>query len=457
MSIRGKTVAFGVLLAALAAAAGGLSFEARTLLRQLRFERHRVELLDAENQRLRGVLAGQEKARAESENLAKRAEIERTVSRLRELPFKTPVAYAVLTRAGIQRVLAQKIGEQMSDEEIQNAATGLAAFGLLPRNYPLKQKYIELLGEQVAAFYDQHAHKLFMFEDALLSNAQNRVILAHELTHALQDQNFGLAKLPLEIRDNDDRAAAASALVEGDATLLMTQYMAQNISLDALRDTLAGAVTQNTEQLRKAPRYLREMLIFPYLRGQEFCAALYARGGWAAVSAAYKNPPRSTSEILHPEKFLANPREEPVKIDFGNDLTVLGEKPLADNVLGEMGTRILLFEQGDQKWAEEAASGWRGDRYLVFHGGDALVWRVMLDAPMHTDSFHGALKYTLMERYHFGMAHDADMPRGGRFPPLIFHTPRAIRLFHLQKTNEIVLIDAKDEKWADALADKFAR
>src|SRR5205823_8832515 len=185
------------------------------------------------------------------------AEIERVTSEIRQLPFKQPVTYDVLTRAGIQKVIEGKLTEQFSDEEIKNMATGLAALGLLPRDYPLKQKYIELLGEQVAAFYDQHQHKLFMFEDASLASAQNRVVLAHELTHALQDQNFGLLKLPLEIKTNDDRALAASALIEGDATLLMTQYMLKHLSLGALRDMLAGSLVQNSEQLRTAPRYLR--------------------------------------------------------------------------------------------------------------------------------------------------------------------------------------------------------
>src|SRR5207302_7060871 len=142
-----------------------------------------------------------------------------------ELNFLRPVTYDVLTREGIKRTIEQKMREQFSEEEFKNVGIGLAALGLLPRDYPLKQKYIELLGEQVAAFYDQHAHKLFMFEDARLDQFQNRIILAHELTHALQDQHFGLEKLPLEMKTNDDRAVAASALVEGDATLVMTQFM----------------------------------------------------------------------------------------------------------------------------------------------------------------------------------------------------------------------------------------
>src|ERR1700678_967258 len=155
-------------------------------------------------------------------------------------------------------------------------ATGLSAFGLLPPSFPLKQTYIDLLGEQIGAFYDQHQHKLFMFRDASLENAQNRVILAHELTHALQDQNCGLLKLPLEIKNNDDQAEAASALVEGDATLVMSQYMAQDLTWKTLTDTVTYTISQRMVQIRKAPHYLREMLVFPYIQGQQFCAAVFA-------------------------------------------------------------------------------------------------------------------------------------------------------------------------------------
>lgn len=428
------------LPALLAAAAlggiAGFSVAHRAAPARPGLQERRIALLEEENARLREAVSAGEKTRAQSENVTKRAEIERAVTGLRELPFQKPVAYAVLTRAGIRRVIAGKISEQMSDAEIQNAAAALAAFGLLPKNYPLKQKYIELLGEQVAAFYDQHAHQLFMFEDAALSNGQNRVILAHELTHALQDQHFGLAKLPLEIRDNDDRAAAASALIEGDATLLMTQYMAQNISAQTLRDTLAGAVTQNTGQIRQAPRYLREMLVFPYLRGQEFCAALYARGGWPAVDAAYKNPPSSTSEILHPEKFPA----EPAGIGFGDDLTALGEKPLADNVLGEMGIRILFSENAGAGSGAQAGAGWRGDRYLVFQNGDALVWKTAWES----ESAAGA----------FMQAAEQWQENWNRKPQ-----PGAARWMQMRRLpgNAVVLAAAKTEESGRLLLEKFAR
>ncbi len=401
------------------------------------FQERKLAFAEAENERLRSVVAEQQKAREQSENLAQRAQIEKAVANIRQLNFSHPVTYDVVTRAGIQKILEQKLADQFSDDEIKNAGIGLVALGLLPRDYPLKQKYIELLGEQIAAFYDQHQHKLFMFADASLASAQNRIILAHELTHALQDQHFGLLKMPLEIKNNDDRAFAASALIEGDATLVMSQYMLQNISLSGLRDNLGAAVTQNMKQLQDAPRYLREMLVFPYLRGQEFCATIFARDGWEALDAVYKNPPSSTSQILHPEKFLAETHEESVAIDFG-DTSVNGEKPLADNVLGEMGTRILLSQTIDAKGAELIAANWCGDRYLVFNNGNALIWKSHWSDADAAQKFRGALMAAMQARFK-----NETQPF---FEATILPDP-----------NEVVFISAAADKWANALRQKFAR
>src|SRR5690606_14176223 len=105
---------------------------------------------------------------------------------------------------------------------------------------------------------------------------------------------------------NDDRALAASALVEGDATLLMYAYLAENLSPGALKDTVLGSLFQNIEELQNAPRILRESLLFPYMEGAKFCAVLQESGpgGSEASSAAYNRLPSSTAEIYHPYRYL---------------------------------------------------------------------------------------------------------------------------------------------------------
>jgi len=398
--------------------------------------------LSAENDRLREILTQSERQKALAANKTQREEIERAVVAIRGLKFLSPVDYSVLSRKQIRETISGKLAEVFSEQEFKNMTEAMAAIGLLPPGYPLREKYIDLLGEQVAAFFDQHSHKLFMYEDASLDNAQNRVILAHELTHALQDQHFGLKRMPLEIKNNDDRANASSALVEGDATLVMSEYMLKNMSRQMFKDSMVASVAQNMSQLATAPRYLREMLVFPYLRGQEFCAALFARGGYEAVSAAYANPPSSTAQILHPEKYLANPREDPIAIEWP-DLSVKGEKPIADNTVGEMGIRVLFTEWVDAPTGELASDGWRGDRYLYFAGGHALLWKSVWASAQDASEFFEAEKKLLEKRDH------PAAPRSGE-RSYEADAPRALRLRQTD-ANEVILIDAANADWAKAL------
>ena len=414
----------------------------------------KAALLSSENESLRAALADAERKTADAQNVLRRSQIESDTSRIRQLPFKTPVIYEVLDRAGIRQVVAGKMSEEYSDQEIRNMSTGLSALGLLPPNFPLKQTYIDLLGEQIAAFYDQHQHKLFMFQDASLENAQNRVILAHELTHALQDQNFGLLKLPLEAKDNDDRALAASALIEGDATLVMTQYMTQDLTWRTFTDTVGYSMTQSMEEIRKAPRYLREMLVFPYLKGQQFCAAVFARGGYPALSAVYANPPASTAQILHPEEYFPESREDPVPVVFP-DTTFQGEKPLDDNVLGEMGCRIL-FAQADAGTAEQIAAGWRGDRYLVYAGGNELVWDTIWNSPDAAAAAVNAFQLACDARFKTPrMASTAGGAQFFSWPGAAGGSGHFLTTLH-PGANEVVFILATTQESCRLLSQKFA-
>ena len=408
------------------------------------FSEKAAQLLAAENDRLRAVLAGSDRAKALAANRTLREEIERQVVAIRGLEFKTPVDYQVLNRKEIKQTMADKLAEVFSEQEFKDMTAAMAAVGLLPAGFPLREKYIDLLGEQVAAFYDQHAHKLFMYEDASLENAQNRVVLAHELTHALQDQHFGLKNLPLEIKNNDDRAVAASALVEGEATLVMSEYMLKNMSKQMLKDSVVSSFTQNMKQLETAPRYLREMLVFPYLRGQEFCAVLSAQSGYEGLSKAYAQPPNSTAQILHPQKFLT--REEPVAVEWA-DVKVKGEMPVADNCTGEMGMRILFAEWLDAATGEKAAAGWRGDRYLYFAGGQALVWKTVWANAQEAAEFFDAEKRLLEKR------HALRDPRAAE-RNYEADAPRVIRLRQTE-ANEVILIDAANAEWAQALSERF--
>ena len=406
------------------------------------FQRKRLALAEADNVRLRALVARHERAEQQAALAARRKEIEQATARIRELAFKRPVTYDVVTRVEIKNLLTQKLGAQYSDTEFESMRLGYVALGLLPPEFPFKQRFIDLLGEQVAAFYDQHQHHLFMFEDATLESPQNRIILSHELTHALQDQHFDLEKLPLEIRDNDDRAMAASALVEGDATLEMNQFTLQDLSWKMLREDLSAMFTKDWNQISSAPRLLRDLLLFPYIDGLRFCTQLHQRNGFAAVSAAYARPPASTAQIIHLEKYLAN--EKPVRVEWP-DTVVLGQPALTDNVLGELGTRIWLCERVDEATGPALASAWRGDRYLVFEHGKALVWRSVWNSPEDAQRFLAASRKAA--------------PKPPVKPSAGQPTTAERRVFEVStpRPNEVLLLDVPDRRWANALREKFGR
>jgi hypothetical protein len=442
--MRRSLLILALLLAALACAALWRQTHA-TRQQTARLER-RLALAESENARLRSVLENHQQERTNNLNTSVRREIERAVEEIRGLKFKHPVEYEIVDRKELHSVLAGKLAENFSEEEFANIARAFARLGLLPEGFPLRQSYLDLLGEQIGAFYDQHKHKLVMFAESSLENSQNRVVLAHELTHALQDQNFGLEKLPLEIKDNDDRALAASALVEGEATMVMTQYQLKNLSLAALKDTATATIGQSMAQLEKAPRYLRELLIFPYLRGQEFCGELARNGSYERLSMAYQRLPSSSAEIMHPRLYEMPATGQPIEVAW-QETSLNGEAPVVSNVLGELGTRLQLATAVDDETASSAAEGWRGDRYLYFGKSDLLVWKTLWSNPVEAAEFASAERTVLEKRY--GMTD----PRleGERFA---WDGLRAVRV--TQRAGSVIVVDAAQPETAEAALGQFS-
>ena len=390
------TVTFLVLFLALGFL-GWRNIELRRTVNDLRGE---ITQLEQERRDLQGKLSALQRGPKPEEQTGDRQSIEQQTSELRGLPFKNLVNYKIIDRSELRRVLVEKVKEQYTPQEMRDYSRTLAAVGLVPEGTDLLNVLVSLYNEQVAAFYVPEEHALYTFKDLVFSSNLDKMLLSHELTHALQDQNFDLLKYPLKVKTNDDLALATSALIEGDATVLMTRWYMENVDPSKMLGDVGAMFSQNTAKLREAPPYLREMLMFPYQEGQQFATALYSSGGTVAIDAAFRNPPTTTKDILHPDKFLrqrATPEHPDLpKLEAG-DWQLIG-----NNTLGEFGTRFVLGQGMGVYDAYALAEGWNGDRYQVYergtNGPTALVWVTAWETDPQATEFEAAYKKVVEKR-----------------------------------------------------------
>ena len=295
-------------------------------------------------------------------------EVLRETSELRKLPVLRQVRSGAQSRAEIEQMLIRNLNESATPDETTAAEVAMKKFGLAPADFQLRPFLVKLLTEQVAGYYDPKTQEFYLADWIDLDG--QRPVMAHELTHALQDQHFNLRRFESWPKHDSDAEMAAHALVEGDASYLMMQYAARDplrqlAFLKSMMSEGAGA----SEQIEKAPRVLREQILFPYIQGMMWTAQVYKQGGWEAVSAAYKNLPKSSEQILHTEKYNAG--EAPQKVAVRDLSSSLGRGwRMADNdVQGEWGCYILLDELLQSvEVSKRAAAGWGGDRYALFMG-----------------------------------------------------------------------------------------
>jgi len=337
--------------------------------------------------------------------VAATTEVLKETSELRELAILRPVKSGAQSRTEIERMLIKNLNEQMTAAEMHATEVSLRKFGLAPADFEYRPFIIKLLTEQVAGYYDPKVQE-FHLADWLELEGQ-KPVMAHELTHALQDQHFNLRRFVKWPRGDSDAELAAHALIEGDATLAMTIYLLKYPMVALAFRRSLGAAGISTEQYDLAPRAIRESLIFPYLNGAEWATQLYKRGGWTMVSKAYTNLPLSTEQIIHPEKYFSY--ERPVQVSLPDVTSLLnsasadarrpkrgtGVSPVTDaqdaratwkkidyDVNGEWGY-YLIFDQFLNSPAESrrAAAGWGGDRYELYEGpGPGQVFIAQLTA-----------------------------------------------------------------------------
>src|SRR5437868_12560643 len=236
--------------------------------------------------------------------IAATQEVLKETSDLRQLSILRAVQSSTQSRAEIERAVVKNLDEDISPADIHSAEVTLKKLGLVPQDFQYRALMVRLLTEQVAGYYEPKTRQ-FHLADWIDVDGQ-KPIMAHELTHALQDQHFDLRRFEHWPKGDSDAELAAHALIEGDATLVMALYVASNPfrALAFLKSMGANGIA--TEELDKAPRALRETLLFPYQEGLNWTQTLYQYGGWSNVSQAFTQLPQSTEQILHPEKYFVH-------------------------------------------------------------------------------------------------------------------------------------------------------
>ncbi len=346
-------------------------------------------------------------------------DLERAAEKYRGLSLRRPVPAGMLGGAALRREVDRQMAEDMAPGTLAALDAALKAFGLIPESMDLATYYPALLSSQIAAFYDPERKYLAIVDlgsqgdeqvtkelGAEFAERARQAVLVHELTHALQDQAFDMSGY-VETDPLSDASVARLALVEGDATGTMMDFvLGRRIeAVPGAADLLGPALSEGastgapgfpgSKEIAAAPAWFRESLLFSYLRGFGFCVAVRQRGGQKLLDYAFaKDPPRSSEQVLHPEKWFGR-RDDPVAITFPDLLPLLpGARKVAGGELGEEGIRILLPQPpGGAAHEPPAGAGWGGDRFAVYQrpgGGRLLAWVTEWDSEGDATAFLAA-------------------------------------------------------------------
>ena len=280
------------------------------------------------------------------------------------MPLHHAVPCDYITKEKINEFLNKRVKEVDKPEEIRAEELTLKKFGLVPADFDLARNTVDLLTEQAAAFYDYNKKKLFITEST--PEDTQETVLAHELAHALADQSFNLARFIRQGRKSDDGATARLAVMEGQATWIMSEYLARkngqslkdSPALVAMMSTLSDSNTGQYPVYENAPLYLRLTLVFPYTKGMLFQNAVFQKDGQYGFFEVFRRPPLSTHQIIHPEDYFAN--RKPTDPDLPDPHLPHGYKGLVGGTMGELEHSVLLEQYAGKDRAAEIAPHWRG-------------------------------------------------------------------------------------------------
>jgi len=295
-------------------------------------------------------------------------EILQRLSEITGLKVIRKVDQQTMKRDQLKAYFEERIKEVVKPEEIRVEELALKKLGFAPPDFDLKTTTVDLMTEQAAAFYDYRKKKMVLLDSS--QGMLQDLALIHELAHALADQHFNLEKFLRKAGANDDGALARMAVMEGQATWLMSEFTAKNMgqsllgsdSMVEMMSKMAGGGGSGFPVFESVPLYLRESLVFPYAKGMLFQHKVLAKSGKQGFAEVFRRPPQTTREILHPEIYFAKATAEAPRLP---DLARPKEwKQLSEGTVGEFDHKILLRQYA--KEYESLAEAWRGGTYQLW-------------------------------------------------------------------------------------------
>src|SRR5580700_1738365 len=348
------------------------------------------------------------------------------------MPQHTAVKRRLVSKADVESYAAGQMGKEEFTKRFAQQELSMKKLGFLPRDFNLKEFLVKSTGQEIAAYYDDETKTISMLNWVPLD--QQEPILAHELTHALQDQNYDLAKWMKAApkpeanpatgttKINGDSQIARKAVVEGQAMVVYMDYLLKPLGR-SLEDT-PGLIYQmedpavkaviDSQLMHDAPMILREMGTFAYRGGLIFEGELLHKGGKKmAFAGAFARPPRNSHEVLQPASYINRENLPAVRIPDVRDVVGEQYEVYDSGGIGELDVRALLKQYGERKTADEISASWQGGSYMTFRRKDktvadispgtadlALLYISRWKTPQAAEWFAGFYGRAASQRYH---------------------------------------------------------
>ncbi len=343
---------------------------------------------------------------ASAEFVAAADEVLQEMSQITGLRLRTPLKKTLRSREDIRAYLIRQMDDDKNPQERYADARAAEAFGLLPKKFDLDPFMVDLMTEQIAGLYDPKAREFYIANWIPL--ATQRPVMAHELTHALEDQYFHIEDWSKAVHTNGDATLARDAVLEGSAMAAMVDYMLRGTGhslkdLPAFDPAMMMGDLASSPKLEQAPPFIKDTLMFPYLSGLNFTASTIRNVGWGALATLFARPPLSTQQILHPALYKSGKVPRVVTVPSFEKSLGLEWVRLEDDTMGEFGWREVLKQFIDADGASSIAEAWEGDHYIVYEHRQSkklvLATRLSLSSDEAAARFFGRYSEALEKKY----------------------------------------------------------